>query len=72
MKITITPAEMKALETRFIQEHAVPGALLMEHAAQGVVDAIARYTQKGPVVFLCGPGSTTSPPSAADGPAKIT
>ncbi len=57
MKITITPAEMKALETRFIQEHAVPGALLMEHAAQGVVDAIARYTQKGPVVFLCGPGN---------------
>ena len=57
MLLTITPAEMKALETQFMQENAVPGALLMEHAAQGVVDAIARYTDKGPVVFLCGPGN---------------
>ena len=48
---------MKALETRFMEENAVPGALLMEHAAQGVVDAIARYTDKGTVVFLCGPGN---------------
>ncbi len=57
MRITITPADMKALETRFMQENDVPGALLMEHAAQGVVDAIARYTDKGTVVFLCGPGN---------------
>ena len=57
MKMTITPAEMKALETRFMDENNVPGALLMEHAALGVVDAIARYTDKGDVVFLCGPGN---------------
>lgn len=57
MMITITPADMKALETRFMQEYDVPGALLMEHAALGVVDAIARYTDKGTVVFLCGPGN---------------
>jgi len=57
MKMTITPADMKALETRFMEENHVPGALLMEHAAQGVVDAIARYTDKGTVVFLCGPGN---------------
>ena len=57
MRITITPADMKALETRFMQENDVPGALLMEHAALGVVDAIARYTDKGTVVFLCGPGN---------------
>ena len=57
MKMTITPADMKALETRFMEENQVPGALLMEHAAQGVVDAIARYTDKGTVVFLCGPGN---------------
>ena len=57
MKMTITPADMKALETRFMQENNVPGALLMEHAALGVVDAVARYTDKGTVVFLCGPGN---------------
>ena len=57
MKLTITPDEMKELETRFMAENAVPGALLMEHAAMGVVDAIARYTDKGTVVFLCGPGN---------------
>ena len=57
MKLTITPAEMKALETRFMAEYHVPGALLMEHAAMGVCDAIARYTGKGPVAFLCGPGN---------------
>jgi len=57
MLLTITPAEMKALETRFMEENRVPGALLMEHAAMGVVEAIARYTDKGTVVFLCGPGN---------------
>ncbi len=57
MMTTITPADMKALETRFMEENHIPGALLMEHAALGVVDAIARYTDKGTVVFLCGPGN---------------
>ncbi|MBQ3156199.1 MAG: NAD(P)H-hydrate dehydratase [Clostridia bacterium] len=57
MKMTITPADMKALESRFMEEHHVPGALLMEHAAIGVADAIARYTDKGTAVFLCGPGN---------------
>ena len=57
MMMTITPAEMKALETRFMAENNIPGALLMEYAALGVVEAIARYTDKGTVVFLCGPGN---------------
>ncbi|MBQ8556598.1 MAG: NAD(P)H-hydrate dehydratase [Clostridia bacterium] len=55
--ITITPAQMKELETRFMTENGIPGTLLMEHAAQGVVSAIARYTDTGTVVFLCGPGN---------------
>ncbi|MBR3764067.1 MAG: NAD(P)H-hydrate dehydratase [Clostridia bacterium] len=55
--MTITPTEMKALENRYMSEHHIPGALLMEHAAMGVMDAIARYTDKGAVVFLCGPGN---------------
>ena len=57
MRFTITPADMKALESRSMEENDVPGALLMEHAAMGVCDAIARYTDKGTVVFLCGPGN---------------
>ena len=57
MLMTLTPAEMKALETRFMAENNIPGALLMEHAALGVVEAIARYADKGTVVFLCGPGN---------------
>ncbi|MDD6050462.1 MAG: NAD(P)H-hydrate dehydratase [Clostridiales bacterium] len=55
--MTITPADMKALETRFMADHGVPGALLMEHAAMGVVDAIARYTNNGTALFLCGTGN---------------
>ena len=54
---TITPADMKALETRFMQENHIPGALLMERAALGVAEAISRYTDKGTAVFLCGPGN---------------
>ena len=57
MNMTITPAEMKTLETRFMADNNVPGALLMERAALGVVEAIARHTDKGSVVFLCGPGN---------------
>ena len=57
MKLTITPADMKALEKRFMEDNHIPGALLMEHAALAVVEAIARYTDKGKVVFLCGPGN---------------
>ena len=54
---TITPAEMKALETRYMADHNIPGALLMEHAAIGVCDAISRHTDRGVAVFLCGPGN---------------
>ena len=55
---TIRPAEMMALEQAYMQEYAVPAALLMEHAAQGVVNALRRHvTQGSPVLFLCGAGS---------------
>ncbi len=56
--MTITPADMKALETRFMQETGVPGILLMEHAAMGVVEALARHVPRSArVLFLCGPGN---------------
>ncbi len=58
MDITLTPEEMKALETAYMREYAVPGALLMEHAAQGVCAALERYApSKGTVLFVCGPGN---------------
>lgn len=58
MEYTLTPDEMKSLEGRYMAETAVPGALLMEHAAQGVVQALHRHApQGGCVLFLCGPGN---------------
>ncbi len=58
MHDTITPAQMKELENRFMQETGVPGILLMEHAAMGVVEALARHVPRtARVLFLCGPGN---------------
>ncbi len=55
---TITPVQMKELETHFMQETGVPGILLMEHAAQGVADGLLRHVpQTARVLFLCGPGN---------------
>lgn len=58
MRYTITPAAMRQLELDYMTDSGVPGALLMEHAAQGVVQAIQRYIAPGGcVLFLCGPGN---------------
>ena len=43
---TITPDEMKSLETLFMSETGTPSILLMEHAAQGVAAAISRHAPK--------------------------
>lgn len=54
----IFPQEMKSLEAGYMEETHIPSALLMEHAAQGVLKAICRHTVPGDeVVFLCGPGA---------------
>ncbi len=57
MQITITPNEMKALEQAYMKESGVPGALLMEHAAQAVCTALARRIPGGRALFLCGFGN---------------
>ncbi|MBE5803388.1 MAG: NAD(P)H-hydrate dehydratase [Clostridiales bacterium] len=57
MQITITPDEMKTLEQSYMKEYAVPGALLMEHAAQGICAALRAHTSGGRALFLCGPGN---------------
>lgn len=57
MKVLTTGA-MSELERRAIEEFGIPGILLMENAANGVVDAaLDRFpTAKSAIVF-CGPGN---------------
>ncbi len=57
MERTITPAEMRTLEADFMARCGVAPALLMEHAAQGVCDALARRCPGGRALFLCGGGN---------------
>ena len=45
---TITPDEMKSLETLFMSETGTPSILLMEHAAQGVAAAISPACRAAP------------------------
>ena len=58
MAMTIQPREMRALEQRFMEERGIPGLLLMEHAAAGIVRALRDIAAGNqPVLFLCGPGN---------------
>lgn len=52
----ITPARMQAMEQAFMQSTGTPGLLLMERAAQALVQALLRMTDGG-AVFFCGPGN---------------
>ena len=59
MYTTISPTDMKSLETQYMAEYGIPSILLMEHAAQGVLDAMHRHlsVSDSRAVFLCGPGA---------------
>lgn len=58
MRTTITPAQMQRLEQDFMAQTGTPGILLMEMAAQAVVEAVRRHAMRGStVLFLCGPGN---------------
>ena len=57
MHQTILPDEMKKLEQAFMDASGIPGALLMERAAQGIVAALRDRCPGGRVLFLCGPGN---------------
>ena len=52
---TITPAEMKRVERRAMDETGVPSLVLMERAARHVAKAAEAYP--GLVLALCGPGN---------------
>lgn len=58
MHYTILPEEMKQLEKDYMARTGVPGALLMEHAAQGILQQLCRMiSTNSTVLFLCGPGN---------------
>ncbi len=54
----LAASEMQAVDRRAIEEVGIPGMVLMENAAIGVVDAIAEYfPQAESVAIFCGPGN---------------
>ncbi len=57
MKV-LTAEAMRALDRRAIREIGIPGLVLMENAALGVVEAIfERYSEASSAAIFCGPGN---------------
>lgn len=55
---TISPQDMREMERAFLEGTGYPSILLMEHAAQTVVDALSAYAPGGGrVLFVCGNGN---------------
>ena len=55
---TISPQDMQEMERAFLEGTGYPSILLMEHAAQAVVDCLADYAPRGSrVLFVCGGGN---------------
>lgn len=55
---TISPQDMQEMERAFLKGTLYPSILLMEHAAQAVVDCVERYAKRGDrVLFVCGGGN---------------
>ena len=55
---TISPQDMREMERAFLEGTGYPSILLMEHAAQAVVDALSAYAPGGGrVLFVCGNGN---------------
>jgi len=54
----LTAEAMRALDQRAIREVGIPGLVLMENAALGVVEAISeRYPESSSAAIFCGPGN---------------
>ncbi len=57
MKV-VTAEAMRAIDRRAIEEIALPGMVLMENAALGVVEAIfERFPEASSAAIFCGPGN---------------
>ena len=55
---TISPQDMREMERAFLEGTGYPSILLMEHAAQAVVDALSAYAKaESRVLFVCGNGN---------------
>ena len=55
---TISPQDMQEMESAFLEGTQYPSILLMEHAAQALVECLGEYAPKGSrVLFVCGPGN---------------
>lgn len=57
MHITLTPAQMRAVDKYMIEENRIPGILLMENAAYSVFDRIREETEPCSVQVFCGTGN---------------
>lgn len=57
MRCTISSQAIRLLEQAWMARHGVPASLLMEHAAQGIVQRIKCMIHQGKVLFLCGTGN---------------
>ena len=58
---TISPQDMREMERAFLEGTGYPSILLMEHAAQAVVDALSAYAKAGSrVLFVCGSATTAA------------
>ncbi|HXO29802.1 MAG TPA: NAD(P)H-hydrate epimerase, partial [Thermoanaerobaculia bacterium] len=54
----LTAEEMRGVDRAAIERLGLPGLVLMENAALGVVDAIGRqYPQAESAAIFCGPGN---------------
>lgn len=54
----LTADEMRAADRAAIEEWGIPGLVLMENAALGVVEAICRrFDEASKIVIFCGPGN---------------
>lgn len=63
---TISPQDMQEMERAFLDGTGYPSLLLMEHAAQAVVEALARWVKAGSrVLFACGGGNNGGDGAAA-------
>src|SRR5947209_5571043 len=53
----LTRAEVRALDRRALDEHGVPGVVLMENAGRGAAEVLLSLGVHGPVVVCCGKGN---------------
>ncbi len=65
MRLTVTPAEMKRVETRVMNETAVTGDMLMQRAAAHVAAAVRGRAKAGLVWCVCATGNNAGDGLAA-------